>query len=165
MKKQAVEFKVGEDTLRGTLFIPDGKGPFPAVILFHGSGSSGETYFEASEKLANNGILSFTFNFRGCGISDGNFSEQSIGMGVEDPKEGLKYFLAMSEIDKNRIGITGSSFGGFLAALISSDFDFKSIALIVPAAYSPAQMDTLHTDDSVVLKKDFDKSASYEKIH
>jgi esterase/lipase len=26
-------------------------------------------------------------------------------------------------------------------------------------------MDSLHTDDSAVLKKDFDKSFSYEKIH
>jgi dipeptidyl aminopeptidase/acylaminoacyl peptidase len=165
MKKQSVEFKVGEDTLRGALFIPDGKGPFPAVIFFHGSGSTGDTYFEASEKLANNGILAFMFNFRGCGISEGDFSKQTIGMGIEDAKAGLNYFLAINEIDKKRVGLTGSSFGGFLAALLSSDFDFKSIALIVPAAYSPAQMDTFHTDDPDVLKIDFDKSVSYEKIH
>jgi len=49
MKKQAVEFKVGKDTLRGSLFIPDGKGPFPGVIFFHGSGSTGDTYFEAQK--------------------------------------------------------------------------------------------------------------------
>jgi len=43
---------VGKDTLRGSLFIPDGKGPFPGVIFFHGSGfSTGDTYFEAAERL------------------------------------------------------------------------------------------------------------------
>ena len=165
MKERVVEFRVGEDTLRGSLFIPDGKGPFPAVIFFHGSGSTGDTYFEASEKLANSGILALMFNFRGCGISDGDFSKQTIGMGVEDAKAGLKYLLSLKEIDKSRIGLTGSSFGGFLAALLSSDYDFKSIALIVPASYSPALMNTFRTDTPTVLKKDFDKSVSYEKIH
>src|ERR1035437_4445395 len=101
MKERVVEFKVGEDTLRGSLFIPDGKGPFPAVIFFHGSGSTGDTYFEASEKLANSGILALMFNFRGCGISDGDFSKQTIGMGVEDAKAGLKYLLSLKEIDKS----------------------------------------------------------------
>jgi dienelactone hydrolase len=51
MKKQAVEFKVGEDTLHGTLFIPDGKGPFPAVIFFHGSGSTRARYLPMAESL------------------------------------------------------------------------------------------------------------------
>jgi uncharacterized protein len=164
MKKQNVEFKVGQDTLRGTLFIPDGKGPFPAVIFFHGSGSNGETYFEASERLAKNGILAFMFNLRGCGISDGNFKEQTLAMGLEDAKSGLNFFLSLKDLDKNRVGMAGSSFGGFLAAMLCSDFDFKSLALIVPAAYAPFQLNTFHTDDPEVLRTDFEQSESYQKI-
>jgi len=35
------------------------------------------------------------FNFRGCGISDGDISEQTIGMGSEDAKVGLEYFMSI----------------------------------------------------------------------
>lgn len=164
MEKQ-IEFKIEKETFRGKIFIPKGKGPFPAVIFFHGSGSNGETYFEVSERLAKRGILAFMFNFRGCGLSDGDFANQTLEMGLEDAKAGLNYFLTLDKIDKNRIGIVGSSFGGFLAAFLSSDFDFKSVVLIVPAAYSPLGMNTFHTDDKNVLRKDFNKSISYKKIH
>lgn len=164
MMEKQVEFKVGKDTLRGKVYIPDGKPPFPGVIFFHGSGSTGETYFESSERLVKKGILAFMFNFRGCGISDGNFSEQTIGMGIEDAKAGLKKFLALGDLDKNRIGVAGSSFGGFIAAFLLTELDFKSVALIVPAAYSPSQMNTLHTDDKTALKKDYEKSISYKNI-
>ena len=161
MEKQ-VEFKVGVETLRGKLFIPKGNGPFPGVIFFHGSGSKGETYYEASEILAKNGILAFMFNFRGCGKSDGKFEDQTIGMGIEDAKTALKLFLSFPELDKSRVGIAGSSYGGFLTALISDSYDFKSIALIVPAAYSPDKLETFHTDD---IKQDkFEDSPSYDKI-
>jgi|WetSurMetagenome_2_1015567.scaffolds.fasta_scaffold513204_1 uncharacterized protein len=163
--EKKVEFKSGNDTLRGRVYIPSGKPPFPGVIFFHGSGSSGDTYFEASERLIKKGILAFMFNFRGCGISDGDFSKQTIEMGLEDAKAGLGLFLNISELDKNHVGIAGSSFGGFLTALLSSDFDFKSVVLIVPASYSPSMMNTFHTDDKKDLREDFEKSMSYEKIH
>ncbi|HUD09229.1 MAG TPA: alpha/beta fold hydrolase [Patescibacteria group bacterium] len=164
MKKQAIEFKVGKDTLRGTLFIPDGKGPFPGVIFFHGSGSSGDMFFEAAERIASKGILAFMFHFRGCGMSDGNFEEQTLEMGLEDAKAGLKFFLSTDELDKNRVGLMGSSFGGWLAAMVCLDFDFKSVLLSVPAAFAPFRMSTLHTEDIDVLKKDFWESESYQKI-
>lgn len=164
MKKQPVEFTVGEDTLRGSLFIPDGKGPFPGVIFFHGSGSTGEMLFEAAERIAGKGILAFMFHFRGCGMSDGNFEEQTLEMGLEDAKAGLKFFLSTDELDKNRVGLVGSSFGGWLAAMVCLDFDFKSVLLSVPAAFAPFRMSTLHTEDSDVLEKNFEASESYQKI-
>jgi dipeptidyl aminopeptidase/acylaminoacyl peptidase len=162
-KKQPVEFEVGEDTLRGSFFIPDGKGPFPAVIFFHSSESKGETYFELAERLAQEGILGFAFNYRGCGISDGNIKEQTLGMGIEDVKAALKLFLSREEVDKQRIGISGSSYGGFLASLIASDYNFKSMVLVVPAAYAPSSMSLIH-GAFIREMEDFTKSISYQEV-
>ena len=163
MKKQSVEFKVGEDTLRGALFIPDGKGPFPAVIFFHGSESTGDTYFELAEKIAQKGIVGFAFNLRGCGISDGNIKEQTMGMGREDVKVALKLLLSQEEIDLHRIGVLGSSYGGFLASLVACEYNFKSIALVVPAAYAPSSMSLIH-GTHIQEMEDFNKSISYQEI-
>jgi dienelactone hydrolase len=163
MKKQTVEFKVGEDMLRGSLFVPDGKGPFPTVIFFHGSGGVGDTHFEAAEAIADKGVVGFAFNYRGCGVSDGEFEEQTVGMGIEDGKAAVKFLLSSPLVDKERVGFYGGSFGGFIAAMLCNQFKVKSMALTAPAAYSPTVMNIQRDDDSQ-LDIDFKASDSYKEV-
>lgn len=163
MKKKTVEFKVEKDTLRGTLFIPDGKGPFPAVIFFHGSGGVGDTHFEAAEAIATKGIIGFAFNYRGCGISDGIFGEQTVVMGIEDGKAAVEFLLSSPLVDKERVGFYGGSFGGYIAAMMCNKFKVKSLVLTAPAAYSPAVMNIQRDDDSQ-LDIGFERSDSYKEI-
>src|ERR1035437_9424799 len=99
MKKQAVEFKVGKETIRGSLFIPEGRGPFPAVVFYHGRGSNRKNYLPMAESLAQKGIMALAFDFRGCGESDGKFRNQTHKMGIEDGKAALE-FLLTQKIDK-----------------------------------------------------------------
>ena len=163
MKKQIVEFKVEGDTLRGTLFVPEGKGPFPAVIFFHGSGGVGDTHFEAAEAIANKGIIGFAFNYRGCGISDGIFEEQTVEMGIADGKAAVLFLLFSPLVDKERVGFYGGSFGGYIAAMLCNKFKVKSLALTAPAAYSLNVMNIQRDDDSQ-LDIGFEKSDSYREI-
>jgi len=137
MTKQKVEFKVGEDKLGGTLFIPSGKGPFPGVIFFHGSGGVGEVPFETAELLSHHGILGFAFNYRGAGLSGGDFENQTIKMGIADGKAAVDFFLSVPELDKNRLGFAGVSFGGYVSSSLCNKYKVKSFALNAPAAYSP----------------------------
>jgi alpha-beta hydrolase superfamily lysophospholipase len=90
MTKQAVEFKVKGETLRGNFYIPDAKLP-PTVIIFHGSGGTGESLIPLAERLAQNGVFVLHFNFRGCGKSDGNFLEQTIGDALLDGRTALNF--------------------------------------------------------------------------
>lgn len=163
MNSKNVEFKVGKETLRGTLFVPSGKGPFPGVIFFHGSGGNGETQFESAKNVSEKGILGFAFNYRGCGISSGKFKDQTIGMGIEDSKAALNFFLSQKEVDKKRLGFSGSSFGGFVASLFVNQFNLQSLALIAPAAYSP-EIYTIHRDSDSRLREGFGNSESYKEI-
>lgn len=136
MKKQTVEFKVGRDTLRGTLFIPKGKGPFPSIISFHGSGGKGEKYFEWGEKFAKQGYLAFTFNFKGCGRSDGDYFAQKYEDALLDAKIAFEFLLKQEKVDIKRIGLIGGSFGGFLASMLCLEFNIKSLVLVSPSAHS-----------------------------
>lgn len=140
MEKQ-VEFKVGKEILRGSLFVPVGKGPFPGVVFYHGRGSSRKRYLKISKKLAEKGFIALAFDFRGCGESDGNFPDQTQRMGIDDARAGLEFLLSQN-VDKNRIGIMGTSFGGFVASILMGEFDFiKSLILRVPAVYPDELLD------------------------
>jgi uncharacterized protein len=161
--ERRVEFKSGEETLRGSLFIPEGKGPFASVIFFHGSGGNGEMHFELAKKVSEKGILGFAFNYRGCGKSDGKFEEQTLEMGMVDGRAAVEFLLSQKEADRSRLGFSGGSFGGFLASLFSAEYNPKSLVLIAPAAYSPEVYITQRDSDDD-FKKDFEESVAYKKL-
>lgn len=161
--EKKVEFKIGKETLRGSLFIPKGKGPFSAVIFLNGSGGAGERQFKAAQSLSRNGILGFAFNYRGSGVSDGKFEDQTIEMGVEDARAAFAFLKSLKEVDKERIGICGGSFGGFIAGLLSFELNPKSIILSAPAAYPPDLLN-LQRDSDKELRENFLNSKSYSNI-
>jgi uncharacterized protein len=139
MEKE-VEFKVGEEILRGTIFTPEGEGPFPGVVFFHGRGSSRGRYLEISRRLSAKGIMALAFDFRGCGESDGNFEEQKQRMGIDDGRAAIEFLLSQ-KVDPKRIGVIGTSFGGFVASILMKDYDVKSLVLRAPAVYPNELLD------------------------
>ena len=132
--EKKIEFIVGNTILRGSLFIPKGNGPFPAVIFFHGSGSKGLKYFEAGKRLSENGIMAFVFNFRGCGISDGDYLLQTHQDALIDAKSAYTLLLSQN-IDKSRVGVVGGSFGGYIASMMIPQMKIKSLVLLNPSAH------------------------------
>ncbi|OGH02834.1 MAG: hypothetical protein A2798_00145 [Candidatus Levybacteria bacterium RIFCSPHIGHO2_01_FULL_37_17] len=139
--EKKVEFKVGALNLVGSLFTPKGRGPFPSVVIYHGRGSSRGRYLDLSKKLSKNGIMAFAFDFRGCGESDGILEEGTQRMGIDDARGGLE-FLLKQNVDKDRVGIFGSSFGGFVGAVIAGEYHIKSIVFRAPAVYPDETLDT-----------------------
>lgn len=130
-----VEFKSGKNTLRGLLFIPKGKGPFPGLIFFHGSGSRGQKYFDAGNFLSKKGFLCLAFNFSGCGESDGVYKKQTHDDAFRDAKSAFRFLLTQESIDENRIGVVGGSFGGFVASMILPEIEVKSLVLLSVSAH------------------------------
>ncbi len=170
MKKQQVEFKVGKSTLRGTVFIPNGKGPFPSIINFHGNGSKGKKYFEWGEKFAIQGYLAFAFNFRGCGNSDGDYLIQTHKDALKDGETAFKFLLEQKQVDAGRIGLIGGSFGGFIASMLLPEIKIESLILLAPSACthkSSARLDEGGLKEEVKYFKNKDNwfnSKSYENI-
>ena len=165
-EKQNIEFKVREEILRGSLFTPDGKGPFPGVVSYHGRGSSRENYLPMAESLAQNGILALAFDFRGCGESDGELKDQTHRMGIEDGKAGLEFLLTQN-VDKQRIGIQGTSFGGYITGMVLRDYDFiKSVVLRAPSAHSMITLISkpTPTDNYFQKREHWENSGSYKGL-
>lgn len=166
--ERKVEFKVDKDTLRGSLFTPKGKGPFPGVVFYHGRGSTRETYLPMAKILSSKGMITLAFDFRGCGESEGIFKNQTHRMGIEDGRAGLEFLLSQ-DIDKSRVGIQGVSFGGYVTGMLLNSYDFiKSVVLRVPASYSDKQLDTTvqasEEKDFFAKKENWINASSYKGI-
>ncbi len=74
------EFKSDGIALRATVNLPSGTGPFPSVVLVHGSGtaSRSSSFQGFADILTNNGIAVFFYDKRGVGQSEGSFMEVGV---------------------------------------------------------------------------------------
>ena len=136
MKKIRVSFPSGELFLEGVLAIPEGAGPFPAVIVCHphplyGGSMDNNVVYSLSEALTQASLASFKFNFRGVGGSQGEFG-QGIGE-QEDVEAAISFINTVKKVDSKRIGLAGYSAGaGFALPVGLNDVRIKALAAVSP---------------------------------
>jgi len=141
-------------TLAGTLTLPEGEGPFPAVVLVTGSGSQnrdeeifGHKPFKLiADYLTRNGIVVLRYDDRGVGASGGNAAGSTTGDLAEDARAAIDYLLKRSDIEPSKIGIIGHSEGGMIAFMLASSH--KDIAYIVSLAGPGVDGRTILLDQS-----------------
>ena len=136
MKEERVNFPSGTILLEGILAIPQGAGPFPAVIVCHphplyGGSMDNNVVNSLSEALAQASLISFKFNFRGVGESQGEFGH---GIGErEDVEAAIAFVITVTEVDSRRIGLAGYSAGAAFAFPVgSNDKRIKALAAVSP---------------------------------
>jgi alpha/beta superfamily hydrolase len=136
MKKTRVSFPSGELFLEGILTIPQGAGPFPAVIVCHphplyGGSMDNNVVYSLSETFSQASLASFKFNFRGVGESQGEFG-QGIGE-QEDVEAAISFISTIKEVDSKRIGLAGYSAGaGFALPVGFNDERIRALAAVSP---------------------------------
>lgn len=128
-KSEEVSFpsKATGVTMGGTLTIPEGAGPHPAVILISGSGAQDrdETIFShkpflvLADHLTRKGVAVLRYDDRGVGKSTGSREEATSVDFSDDAEGGLDYLAKRKEIDPKRIGFLGHSEGGLIAPMIA----------------------------------------------
>jgi pimeloyl-ACP methyl ester carboxylesterase len=128
-KSEEVFFKnTREDfTLAGTLTIPEGEGPFPAMILVTGSGPQNrdeelmdhKPFAVIADYLTRNGVAVLRFDDRGVGASEpGNPDGTSFDFSY-DAEAAFDYLLSRKEVIPSLCGITGHSEGGFINFMVA----------------------------------------------
>ena len=114
--------------LAGTLTMPEGPGPFPAVVLISGSGPQNrdetllghKPFLVLADHLTRNGIAVLRYDDRGVGKSKGNMIRATSMTLSEDAEAAATYLLSRPEIDKKMIGLAGHSEGGLIAPMVAS---------------------------------------------
>lgn len=106
-------------TVSGELYLPKGNGPFPAMVLKHGSGGlggiNGDNIRKWAATFAGWGIAAFivdSFGPRGIKETATDQGQLSSWADIADSLAALKVLAADPRIDKSRIGIIGWSRGG-----------------------------------------------------
>jgi esterase/lipase len=131
-----ISFTSDYEELKGKLFLPDTPvDNNPAVLIIHGwkSRQRGGEYL--AQALSEKGYIVMTFDLRGHGESAGNLEVLSRTHFLADAEAAYDVLAGTPGVDNERITVIGSSFGGYLAALLSSKRKVHALVLRVPANY------------------------------
>ncbi len=116
------------NTLAGTLTIPEGEGPFPAMVLVSGSGQQNRDeelmnhrpFWVIADYCARHGIAVLRYDDRGVGGSDGEVKNATSMDFSYDAEAAFDYLRNRKEINASKVGILGHSEGGVINFMVSS---------------------------------------------
>ena len=145
MNIQKISWKSDGLKIIGEFYLPaEPSGTFPSLVLCHGipakvKGPDDRGYPLLAERFCREGFGVLIFNFRGAGLSEGNFD---IFGWTRDLEGGLEYLARRAEVDPKRIFLMG--FSGRAAVSIYVAAHHQEIAGLVSCA-SPAEFRDLTT--------------------
>ncbi len=139
-----LDFNLSVDavTIRGSIIEPDLTPPYPTVIIAHGIPAvikdvNDQGYAEFGAVMAQTGLGAVVFNFRGCGLSGGNFDIEGW---QADLRAVIAYARAQSNVDNSRLGLLGFSGGAAVAVCVgAADTGIRALA----ACACPADLDMI----------------------
>ena len=133
-RRETVSIRNGDIVLVGDLLLPSGPGPHPAIVLAHGSGDTARNVGAWNLFFVRQGFAVLSLDKRGVGESGGDWRTASLDDIAGDWLAGVALLRARADIDPRRIGVHGSSQGGWTAPLMASRS--KDIAFLVVRAGS-----------------------------
>ena len=108
--------------LCGVLSDPVSDRSRPLIVLCHGFSTSkaGRTYTRLEKIFNQRSFSTFRFDFFGHGESEGEFSEITISEAVDGVRSAIRF---VKDAGYTRLGLVGSSFGGFASILTAGQSD------------------------------------------
>ena len=121
--------KVAKLRLTGTLTMPQGKGPFPAVVLISDSGPQDRNVVVDNYRMFNiladyltrRGVAVLRYDDRGVGKSTGNYQQATTADLVSDAQAAMGFLRAHYKINKTQVGMVGHGEGANVALLAGAD--------------------------------------------
>ena len=154
-KDRDVTIGTGEWALPGTLSLPTGEGPFPAVVLVHGSGPQdrdetvgpNKPFLDIASGLASRGIAVLRYDKRTRVHSDkfaANWDSITVREEtIDDALAAVALLTRTEQIDVQRIYVLGHSLGGMLIPKIATSGESKIAGFVVMAGTARPLEDVL----------------------
>jgi dienelactone hydrolase len=107
----------------------------PGVLFVHGWGGNQERYLARARQIAELGCVCLTFDLSGHAGTSPRFETVTRENNLQDLLAAYDLLVAQPNVDPARIAVVGSSYGGYLAAILTSLRAVAWLALRVPALY------------------------------
>jgi uncharacterized protein len=156
--------------LTGTLTLPPGNGPFPAVVLLTGSGAQDRDemvfnhrpFLVLADHLTRKGIAVLRYDDRGVGKSTGQFATATTADFAMDAVAAVRFLKSVPEIDTARIGLLGHSEGGVVAPIAASMLPSTAFIVLLAGTGLPGE-DILYMQSRLIAKAEGKSDKEIEK--
>lgn len=133
IREETIRIAVDAGNISGTMVMPSAR--MPAVLFVHGWGGSQEQYLARAREVAALGCICLTFDLRGHAGRSGEHEVVSRESNMHDVLAAYDTLARHPFVDPAEIAVVGSSYGGYLAAILTARRPVKWLALRVPALY------------------------------
>jgi uncharacterized protein len=145
---EELSFGVKDFPLPATVLVPNGKGPFPAVVLVHGSGpndrdesiGANKPFRDLAEGLASKGILVFRYDKRTFAHGPKMLNATIETEVLEDGVAAIELLRKRADVDGKRLVVVGHSLGALLGPEIAKRSKASGVVVLAPPARSPWQI-------------------------
>jgi alpha/beta superfamily hydrolase len=165
MIAEEVSFSNKNIKLYGTLYKPETNFPYPVVVIVHpaSDGERSNPFFDHLKfELPKHGIAAFIFDRRGSGQSEGNFATADFEDLAGDVISAVEYLQTRTDVDKTKIGLHGTSQGGWVAPIAAArKTDIAFIIEVSASGVSPA--DQMNYGVAFHLKQDGFKQSTIDQ--
>jgi dienelactone hydrolase len=128
-----VEIAVDQQSIAGTFVTP--AVTVPGILFIHGWGGSQQQYLARAREIAELGCVCLTFNLRGHVETQPLFESVSRETNLSDVLAAYDTLAARRHVDGDAIAVVGSSYGGYLGAILTTLRPVRWLALRAPALY------------------------------
>jgi hypothetical protein len=171
-EEKEISFGAAPWTLTGTLTLPKGAGPFPAVVLVHGSGPNdrdetigpNKPFKDLAQGLASQGVAVLRYDKRTkvypqevMQLKNFTVKEEAI----DDAAAAVEALRGQPAIDPGRVFVAGHSLGGYLAPRIAQA-DSNIAGMVILAGATRPLEDLMVEQTRYILESDGSLSAQDE---
>ncbi len=130
---EPIEIHVDDETIAATIVSPGDK--VPGILFVHGWGGSQQRDLARAKQITGLGCVCMTFDLRGHEKTESQRLSVTREQNLADLLAAYDRLVSHPAVDTRAIAIIGSSYGGYLATLLTALRPVKWLALRVPALY------------------------------
>ena len=125
ISERAVSYFSEGDRLAGVVYQDaDLAGPRPGIVLCHGFTAIKEIILpDYARAFAEAGFVALAFDYRGFGESEGPAGRLIASRQVEDIRNSVTFLRTLPEVDPERVGLWGTSYGAANVIVAASEDD------------------------------------------
>jgi pimeloyl-ACP methyl ester carboxylesterase len=167
-REEAVTWRSGDVRLSGTLLLPAGKPPYPAVFFQQPArADTREMWRFFADDLARHGVAALIYDNRGTGRSSGDY-RSAFEQLASDGVSGVQMLVRRADIDSKHVGLFAISQGAWVAPIVATrSKDVAFIVLVSAPAVSVAENIQYESETSLqeagFSRSDIDKALSLKR--